>query len=97
MTSPNWRSPATSPYVGRDVQSLLAERARRLGDKPFLIWEPLSGEPKTWSYSAFDLLVSRLARGLQKRGVQLGDFVLIHLENCPEALIAWHGTVKAIE
>ena len=94
MTSPVWRSPATTPYAGRDVQSLLAERARQFGDKPFLIWEPLSGEPQAWTYAQFDALASRLALGLQRRGVALGDFVLIHLENCPEALIAWHACAR---
>ena len=32
-----------------------------------------------------------LAAGLQRRGIGPGDRVLIHLENCPEFVIAWYA------
>jgi crotonobetaine/carnitine-CoA ligase len=30
----------------------------------------------------------RIATGLRRRGVQAGERVLIHLDNCPEGLLA---------
>jgi crotonobetaine/carnitine-CoA ligase len=91
---PAWVSPHTSPYAGRDVSSLLADRASQRGDHAFLIWEPFEGTAKTWSYRSFDADVSRLAAGLQASGVRAGDPVLIHLENCPEALLSWHASAR---
>ena len=37
----------------------------------------------------------RVARGLQARGLRKGDFVVIHLDNCPEFLLAWCGCALA--
>jgi crotonobetaine/carnitine-CoA ligase len=35
--------------------------------------------------------VRSLASGLRARGVREGDFVLLHMDNCPEFLLAWHA------
>lgn len=91
---PGLVSPAANPYAGRDMAGLLAVRAAQRGDHPFLIWEPFAGEPKTWSYRAFERDVTRLAAGLSARGLGEGDAVLIHLDNCPEALLAWHACAR---
>jgi crotonobetaine/carnitine-CoA ligase len=91
---PRLLSPATSPFAGRDVSSLLADRARRLGEKPFLVWEPFHGPSRTWTYCAFDHEVSCLAAGLQNGGVNAGDPVLVHLDNCPEAMLVWHACAR---
>ncbi|OGA02934.1 MAG: hypothetical protein A3I00_09175, partial [Betaproteobacteria bacterium RIFCSPLOWO2_02_FULL_64_12] len=40
------------------------------------------------SYARFASEVAQVAGGLASRGVATGDRVLVHLENCPEALIA---------
>ena len=87
-------TPHASPYAGRDIPDLLAARARQRGDHPFLIWAPFEGEEKRWTYKAFESDVSRLAAGLHREGVSPGDRVLIHLDNCPEALIAWHACAR---
>jgi crotonobetaine/carnitine-CoA ligase len=39
--------------------------------------------------------VERFAAGLHARGVRPGERVLIHLENCPEAIVAWLGCAAA--
>jgi crotonobetaine/carnitine-CoA ligase len=88
------KSPFTTPYAGRDVSALLRARAAQRGEHPFLVWEPFEGEARTWSYRAFDHDVDRLAAGLQQKGVRTGDAVLIHLENCPEALLSWHACAR---
>ncbi|MBV1881741.1 MAG: AMP-binding protein [Pseudomonadales bacterium] len=75
--------------VGRDIPTLLASWVSRTPDKPFLIWEPFSGESKTWTYQTFSDDINSLASSLSKRGVKQGDAVLIHMENSPEFLLSW--------
>lgn len=89
------------PFVSFDLASLLDERASQWGKKPILIWTPFEGPPETWSYAEFASTVARVAGGLQARGIKSSDRVLIHLENCPETLIArfacaWLGAVAVI-
>ena len=35
-----------------------------------------------------------LAAGLAKRGIKQGDYVLIHLDNCVEAIMSWFACVE---
>ncbi len=53
------------------------------------------GEGATWSYAQFGNAVRRFAAGLQARGVRPGERVLVHLDNCPESVIAWLGCAYA--
>ena len=82
-------------FEGQDVRTLIDERTSSRGAHPFLIWEPFDGEGRRWSYADFGAAVRRFAAGLRARGVQSGDAVLIHLENCPEFLVAWLGSAYA--
>lgn len=84
-----------SPFEGMDIRSLLDRQAAVRTDHPFLVWEPFAGSPARWSYREFVRDVRRFAAGLQARGVASGDRVLIHLENCPEMLVAWLGCACA--
>lgn len=84
----------TCAYAGLDVSTLLSLRASQRPDHPFLVWEPFEGGQKTWTYAQFDKAVSSLASGLAAAGIGVGDGVLIHLENCPEALICWHAVIR---
>ncbi len=79
------------PFSGMDVPWILAERARTRRDHPFVIWEPFDSPGQSISYGQFYQKVGRVAGGLVRRGVRAGDFVMIHLENCPEALWAWYA------
>jgi carnitine-CoA ligase len=79
------------PFLRLDVPALLAHRAATRRDHPFLIWEPFEGPGRTWTYGQFQAAVGRVAGGLVRRGLQAGDAVLIHLDNCPEALLAWYA------
>lgn len=45
-----------------------------------------------WSYGRMARDVATLAAGLRAAGVGRGDRVVIHLENCPEFVIAWFAT-----
>ena len=79
------------PFYRLDVPTLLADRALKRRDHPFIVWEPFDGPGQTWTYGQFHAAVGRVAGGLARRGVQAGDRVLIHLDNCPETLLAWYA------
>ncbi len=80
------------PFNDMDVALLLETRARTRRDHPFLIWAPFLGKEQVWTYGQFHHRVQRIAGGLAKRGVKPGDKLLIHLDNCPEALLAWYAS-----
>lgn len=84
-----------TPFEGMDIRSLIDEQAGVRGDHPCLIWEPFEGHPERWTYAEFREAVRRLAGGLHARGVQPGQRVLIHLDNCPESIVAWLGCAYA--
>ena len=79
------------PFIGMDLPWLLEQRALTRRDHPFIVWVPFDGAVQTWSYGAFLARVQRIAGGLHQRGVRRGERVLIHLDNCPEALLAWYA------
>lgn len=83
----NSKSPSLHPFSGLDVAKLIDERAKQRVDHPFLIWSPFNAPTQTWSYERFAHDVASIAGGLAYQGVKLGDRVLVHLENCPEAII----------
>ncbi|HEY0685613.1 MAG TPA: AMP-binding protein [Steroidobacter sp.] len=75
--------------LGMDIPWLLDQWAEKTPDKPFILWEPFVGECSTWSYSDVRAAARAFAAGLKRRGVRQGDFVLLHMDNCPEFLISW--------
>jgi crotonobetaine/carnitine-CoA ligase len=94
MTRPTLRDPRLHPFAGQDLPSLMDLQASRQGARPFLIWKPESGAERRWSYAQFAADTMRLAKGLAKRGILKGDRLLIHLENCPEFLLAWFACAR---
>nr|MBA2401396.1 AMP-binding protein [Bradyrhizobium sp.] len=82
------------PFAGLDVPWLLRMRAESRRDHPFLIWAPFEAPARTWSYGEFHERVGALAAGLVKRGIKPGEYVLIHLDNCIEAMLAWFACVE---
>jgi crotonobetaine/carnitine-CoA ligase len=79
---------ALSPFAGLNLDHLLDARMRERPEHPFLVWAPFESETKTWTYRQFAADAARLAGGLARRGIGPGDRVLVHFENCPEALLA---------
>ena len=79
------------PFAGMDVRSLLETQARLRPEHPFIAWRPFDGPGETWTYPRFAARVARFAAGLHARGVRADDRVLVHLDNCPETIIAWFG------
>ena len=82
------------PFAGLDVPWLLRMRAETRRDHPFLIWSPFDAPARTWAYGEFHERVGALAAGLKARGVKPGEFVLIHLDNCIEAVLAWFACAE---
>jgi len=82
------------PFDGLDVPWLLRMRSESRRDHPFLVWAPFDAPARSWSYGQFHERVGALAAGLVKRGVRPGEYVLIHLDNCIEALLAWFACVE---
>ena len=82
------------PFAGLDVPWLLRMRSESRSQHPFLIWAPFDAPARQWSYREFYERVGALGAGLRRRGVSRGDFVLIHLDNCIEAMLAWFACVE---
>src|SRR4030081_219714 len=82
------------PFAGMDVPGLWQMRGRSRRDHPFLIWAPFDAPARIWRYGEFHERVGALAAGLAGRGVRPGEFVLIHLDNCIEAMLAWFACVE---
>ncbi|MBR1236461.1 AMP-binding protein [Bradyrhizobium sp. AUGA SZCCT0182] len=82
------------PFAGLDVPWLLRMRAESRRNHPFLIWAPFEATARSWSYGEFHERVGALAAGLVKRGIKPGEYVLVHLDNCIEAMLAWFACVE---
>ncbi|HJZ21366.1 MAG TPA: AMP-binding protein, partial [Bradyrhizobium sp.] len=82
------------PFAGMDVPWLLRMRAESRRDHPFLVWAPFDAPARRWTYGEFHERVGALAAGLAGRGIKSGEFVLIHLDNCIEAVLAWFACVE---
>lgn len=81
-------------FAGQDIPWLLDHWAEHKADHPFLVWEPKNGEQQSWTYQAFAEATKSVAAGLIAKGVNKGDKVLIHCENCPEMVIAWYACAR---
>jgi len=74
---------------GQDIPWLLEHWADHKPDHPALVWSPREGAGRRWTYAELLADVRRLSAGLAAHGVDKGDKVLIHSENCPEIVLAW--------
>jgi carnitine-CoA ligase len=77
------------PVGERTLTDLLDEQADQYGDRVFLVFEDRAGTVSELTYAAFREQVRRCAAGFVARGIGHGDFVVLHLRNCPELLVAW--------
>src|SRR6202000_477115 len=82
------------PFAGVDVAWVLRMRRAHRADHPFLLWAPFDAPARSWTYREFHDRVGALAAGLVKRGIRPGDYLLIHLDNCIEAMLAWFACVE---
>jgi carnitine-CoA ligase len=91
MLSDRHLAARTHAFSGTDVWALVRMRAQRSADQVAFVWHPYHGSPREWTYRQLARSAAGLAAGLQRRGIGPGDRVLIHLNNCPEFVIAWYA------
>jgi crotonobetaine/carnitine-CoA ligase len=77
------------PREDRTIGRILAEKAVRVGDRPFLLWQG-----STYTYADADRLTNRYARGFAALGITKGTNVAVMLPNCPEFLWTIWGLGK---
>jgi carnitine-CoA ligase len=82
------------PIGDRTINDLLSERADSHGGRTFLVVEDRDGAIAQYTYAEFEQLVRRCAGGLHDLGIGPGQFVVIHLVNRPELLIAWFAAAR---
>ena len=63
----------------RTIGRILAEKAERIPDKTFLLWQG-----RSYSYGELEAMTNRYANGLKAHGIGHGDHVAVMLPNCPE-------------
>lgn len=94
MTRPTLRHPAAAAFAGWSLPRLIDLQARTRTGDPFLVWEPLAGPGRTWSYGEFARHSARVAAGLARLGVGRRDRVIVMLDNCPEFLLTWAACAR---
>lgn len=82
------------PFAGQDLNVLLSNRAKASPDALFMVWEPAEFAQASWTYKAFQEDVARTAAAFASNGIAAGDYLIIHLENCPEFLICWFACAR---
>lgn len=77
----------------RTIGRILAEKAERLGDKQWLLWND-----QRHSYAELEEITNRYANGFRTRGVRQGDHAAVLLPNGPEFLwVIWAlGKIGAV-
>jgi crotonobetaine/carnitine-CoA ligase len=77
----------------RTIGRVLAERAARVPERTFLIWQ---GRKTT--YGEVEAITNRYANGFAAHGIGHGDHVAVMLPNCPEFLwVVWSlGKIGAV-
>jgi crotonobetaine/carnitine-CoA ligase len=77
----------------RTMGRILAEKAARIPDQTFLIWEG-----QRWSYAELEAMTNRYAHGFEALGIGHGDHVAVMLPNCAEFFwVCWGlGKIGAV-
>ena len=73
----------------RTIGRILAEKAGRIPDKVFLLWQG-----RSYSYGEVEVMTNRYANGYAALGIGHGDHVAVILPNCPEFYWATWGLGK---
>lgn len=82
--------PREIPLPPETLSTMFSRSAQRFSRRPALYFFG-----KTLSYQECHSLVERFACGLAALGIRKGDRVGLCLPNCPQAVIAYHGVLRA--
>lgn len=77
------------PREHHTVDKVMSDRARFLGERPFLI-----GEEGTLTFRNFELRALAMARGLTALGIRPGDTVLVMLPNVMNFVVLWAALAR---
>jgi len=77
------------PLEVRTIGRVLADKARRIPERPFLLWEE-----RSYRYAEVERLTNRYANGFAAQGIGHGDHVAVMLPNCPDFLWVVWGLAK---
>ena len=80
--------PFTLPLEKRVLGPMLAERARKDGDRIYMRFDD-----RSWTFAETDREVRAIGRGLRQLGIERQEKVALLLPNCPEFVLAWYGAV----
>lgn len=78
----------------QNLRQMWDDLAEVYGDKTALIFESARGEVRQFSYRSLNEDINRTANLFHSLGIQKGDKVALHLDNCPEFLFCWFGLAK---
>jgi carnitine-CoA ligase len=81
--------PVHYPLEERTVGRLLADKARRIPQRTFLLWQG-----QKFSYAQLESITNRYANGFSKLGIRHGDHVAVMLPNGPEFFWVVWGLAK---
>ena len=73
----------------RTVAHMLADKAARVGDRPFLLWRD-----ERYSYADLEAWTNRYAQGFRALGIGRGDHVAVMMSNCPAFFWTIWGLAK---
>ena len=82
-------TPHDYPLQSRTIGRVLADKARRVPNRPFLLWQG-----RTHTYAELESMTNRYANGFTAHGIGHGDHVAVMLPNCPEFLWVVWGLAK---
>ena len=79
---------------GQNLRQMWDSLAEVYGNKTALIFESSAGEIRQFSYGRLNEEINRTANLFLSLGVEKGDKVALHLDNCPEFIFCWFGLAK---
>ena len=83
-----------------NLSELLADRARKCADKPFILFERQPDETRpapfclSLSYRELDTRVDQACHLLAGLGLKPGDVFNLHLPNCPAFIVLWFAGAR---
>jgi fatty-acyl-CoA synthase len=85
------RGPIDQPLLDETIGENLARTVRRFGSRDALV---VRHQQVRFTYDEFDQSVDRLARGLLRHGVDIGDRIGIWSPNCAEWVLLQYATAR---
>jgi acetoacetyl-CoA synthetase len=86
---------AAYQFHGQDIPWMIDHWAEHRAEHPFLVWEPKDGTTTAPGPTPSSPRPPSGSPPAWRPRRRVGDMVLIHAENCPEAVIAWYACARS--